>query len=137
MTIFAKNVRYLRKKKNLSQDELAEMLGYKSYTTIQKWEQATNEPTFAKAKTLSEILGYSMQEMAKIDLEQRDNSPSQPPKEVAKKLPSDEEHLLNSYRKLNDFGKQVARLNLDGMTKQSDYAILKSDTSVEFSKELA
>jgi len=57
--------------------------------------------------------------------------------ESTKKLPSDEEHLLNSYRKLNDFGKQVARLNLDGMTKQSDYAILKSDKHSEFSKELA
>jgi len=54
-----------------------------------------------------------------------------------KKLSTDEECLLDSYRKLNDFGKQVARLNLEGMSRQHDYAILKSDTFVELSQELA
>ena len=35
---FKENLRYLRKTNNMSQDELAEKLGYKSFTTVQKWE---------------------------------------------------------------------------------------------------
>jgi repressor LexA len=32
-------LRQFRKEKNMSQDELADFLGYKSFTTIQKWEK--------------------------------------------------------------------------------------------------
>ena len=39
----AKNIRYLRKKMGYSQDDVAEKLGYKLYTTIQKWEMGTSE----------------------------------------------------------------------------------------------
>ena len=38
MSILPKNIRYLRKKNEWSQEYVAEKLGYKSYTTIQKWE---------------------------------------------------------------------------------------------------
>ena len=37
----AKNIRYLRKQKGFSQEDIAKKLGYKSYTTIQKWEMGT------------------------------------------------------------------------------------------------
>ena len=40
----AENIRFLRKKLGLSQDELAEKLGYKSYTTVQKWESGVADP---------------------------------------------------------------------------------------------
>lgn len=32
---FSSNLRYLRKERGMSQDELADKLGYKSFTTIQ------------------------------------------------------------------------------------------------------
>ena len=32
------NIRFLRTKKGYSQDDIASKLGYKSFTTIQKWE---------------------------------------------------------------------------------------------------
>ena len=35
---FSNNLRYLRKKYDMSQEDLANKLGYKSFTTIQKWE---------------------------------------------------------------------------------------------------
>jgi len=38
----AKNLKYLRLKNGFSQDYLADKLGYKSYTTIQKWEMGTS-----------------------------------------------------------------------------------------------
>ena len=41
---FKENLRYLRKANGLSQEELAHKLGYKSFTTVQKWEDGTSFP---------------------------------------------------------------------------------------------
>ncbi len=57
------NIRYLRIQKGLSQDALAEKLGYKSFTTIQKWESGVSEPPVKKLKELSEFLGVDMDDM--------------------------------------------------------------------------
>ncbi len=59
----AENIRYLRTKKGLSQDYLAEKLGYKSFTTIQKWESGVSEPPVKKLKELSELFGIDMDDM--------------------------------------------------------------------------
>lgn len=39
MNYFGKNIRYLRKLTNMTQEELADKLGYKSFTTIQNGNQ--------------------------------------------------------------------------------------------------
>ena len=49
---FKDNLRYLRRSNKMSQDELAELLGYKSFTTVQKWEDGT---AFPRVKTLNKI----------------------------------------------------------------------------------
>ena len=65
----AKNIRYLRKQKGWSQDELAEKLGKKSFTTIQKWESGVSDPPFKTLKVLAEIFEVDMDDLAKKDLE--------------------------------------------------------------------
>lgn len=65
----AKNIRYLRKKKNWSQEYIAEKLGYKSYTTIQKWEMGASEPPLKKLKELAELFHVDMDDLANKDLE--------------------------------------------------------------------
>ncbi len=52
---FAKNIRALRYANHLSQAQLAESLGYRSFTTIQKWEDGTSSPSYAVLEKLSEI----------------------------------------------------------------------------------
>ena len=52
---FAKNIRALRYANHLSQAQLAESLGYRSFTTIQKWEDGTSSPSYAILEKLSEI----------------------------------------------------------------------------------
>ena len=49
---FNDNLRFLRYANNMSQDELADRLGYKSFTTVQKWEDGT---AFPRVKTLNRI----------------------------------------------------------------------------------
>lgn len=62
------NIRYLRTKKGYSQDYLAEQLGYKSYTTIQKWESGVSEPPIKKFKELAHIFSIDINDLANKDL---------------------------------------------------------------------
>lgn len=65
----ARNIRYLRKKKGWSQEYIATQLGYKSYTTIQKWEMGSSEPPLKKLKELAELFDVDMDDLANKDLE--------------------------------------------------------------------
>lgn len=68
------NIRYLRLKNGLSQDTLADKLGYKSYTTIQKWESGVSEPPVKILRELASIFNIDMDDMASIDLEAEEHS---------------------------------------------------------------
>lgn len=65
----SKNLKFLRLKHNYSQDEIAEKFGYKSYTTIQKWEMGVAEPSVDKLRLLAELYGISMNDLLTRDLE--------------------------------------------------------------------
>ncbi|MFR8473613.1 MAG: helix-turn-helix domain-containing protein [Lachnospira sp.] len=71
------NIRFLRTKKGYSQDDIANMLGYKSFTTIQKWESGVSEPPLKALKKLSEIFNVDMNDLAtknlSIDTNHEDN----------------------------------------------------------------
>ena len=58
------NIRFLRTKKGYSQDDIANMLGYKSFTTIQKWESGVSEPPLKALKKLSDIFNIDMNYLA-------------------------------------------------------------------------
>lgn len=58
------NIRFLRTKKGYSQDDIASKLGYKSFTTIQKWESGVSEPPLKALKKLSEIFNIDMNDLA-------------------------------------------------------------------------
>lgn len=57
------NIRFLRKKKGYSQEYVANKLGYKSFTTIQKWETGISEPPLKKLKELSILFGVDIDDM--------------------------------------------------------------------------
>ena len=82
MSILSKNIRYLRKQKDWSQDYIADKLGYKSYTTIQKWEMGTSEPPLKKLRELADLFSADIDELTKKDLEsfQYHNVKKVPPK---------------------------------------------------------
>lgn len=70
----ANNIRYLRKKFNYSQDFIAEKLGYKSYTTIQKWESGVSEPSIAKLRELAELFNVDINDMTTKNIEKAEAS---------------------------------------------------------------
>lgn len=65
----AQNIRYLRKKQGWGQDVLAEKLGYKSYTTIQKWESGVSEPPLKIVHVLADIFHVDINDLTGTDLE--------------------------------------------------------------------
>lgn len=73
----SQNIRYLRKKQGWGQDVLAEKLGYKSYTTIQKWESGVSEPPLKVVHALANIFHVDINDLATVDLETADKT-SQP-----------------------------------------------------------
>ena len=67
--VLADNIRYLRKKRGWSQDYLAERLGYKSYTTIQKWESGVSEPPLKKAHAIADLFGVDINDLTGSNIE--------------------------------------------------------------------
>lgn len=52
-------IKRLREAKGLEQSDLADMLGYKSQSTISKWESGTNLPTGKNMIKLAQIFGVT------------------------------------------------------------------------------
>lgn len=83
MTTLSKNIRYMRKKKEWSQDYIAQKLGYKSYTTIQKWEMGTSEPPLKKTRELASLFNVDIDDLTNKNLEFPDDETSATPKRRA------------------------------------------------------
>ncbi len=97
---FSNNLRYLRKQRGISQDALADKLGYKSFTTIQKWESGVSEPSVSTLKIIANIFGVSMDQMINEDL----SDLSQPSSSM--QLTEQEERLVGICRSLNEEGRE-------------------------------
>ncbi|WP_302826183.1 helix-turn-helix domain-containing protein [Anaerofustis stercorihominis] len=66
--MFGKNIKFLRKKNDLSQEDLSQKLGYKSFTTIQKWEDEKAEPPLNKFDIIANMFNVSMDDLYNRDL---------------------------------------------------------------------
>ena len=65
---FKNNLRYLRRVNKMSQDELAERLGYKSFTTVQKWEDGTSFPRVTSLNKMAELFDVDVNHLLNKDL---------------------------------------------------------------------
>ena len=65
----SKNIKYLRLKAGLTQDQLAEKLNYKSYTTVAKWESGVSEPPLSKTHELANIFNVNIDNLVHTNLE--------------------------------------------------------------------
>ncbi len=65
------NIRYLRIQKDMSQEDLANSLGYKSYTTITKWESGVSEPSLKMVHRLAAYFGVSVNDLCYKQLDTR------------------------------------------------------------------
>ncbi|OUC52544.1 hypothetical protein B7939_01070 [Eggerthia catenaformis] len=70
-----KNLKYLRLKYGYSQDNIANRLGYKSFTTIQKWEDGTSEPSLEKLRILAMLYNVTLLDLTERDLQDPKSTP--------------------------------------------------------------
>lgn len=63
-----KNIRYLRRANLMSQDQLAERLNRKSFTTVQSWETGRTNPPALIVQSLADMFGVSMDDLVNNDL---------------------------------------------------------------------
>ena len=66
--MFSENLRYLRKQAQHSQEYLAKQLNYKSFTTIQKWEDGTSKPSYAVIAKIASFYNVSVNDIMEKDL---------------------------------------------------------------------
>ena len=91
-----KNIRYLRNKQGYSQEDLADYLGYKSYTTITKWESGVSEPTLKTTNRIAEFFHISVNELCYTDLENADSVlTSKDERDIEKILDQTREQLMS------------------------------------------
>ena len=65
---FKDNLRYLRKTNRMSQDELAEKLGYKSFTTVQKWEDGTAFPRVSTLNKIADLFNIDVDHLLNLNI---------------------------------------------------------------------
>lgn len=118
---FGQRVREARVAKGMTQEELAQKLGYSDNGKgmISKIENGKVEPPISKLFSLASILNTSIVYLMGWD---REIAITQPENAVAQTWMSEEEAtLLMSFRMLNETGKHAALAMVNGMSLDDRY----------------
>ncbi len=108
MSIFSKNLKYLRECKNLSQNRLGEMAGV-NQTTIARWENEEISPSLDNIIDVSEVLNVSVADLTGTDLTKDEYSYNEL------------DYLLSSRAKqLNDDEKKAVLNVINAIIKEYD-----------------
>lgn len=111
MDTMGKRIEFFRKKRGLTQKDLADELNLKNGGTVSAWEVDTTSPKPAMMLELCKVLDISISELFGV--------------EENKGLTKEEEKLLASYKDLNEEGKEklfdLADLLGYKYTKKSTY----------------
>ena len=115
--MFKDKVKYYRKLRGISQEQLAEKLGYKSFTTIQKWEDGTSTPPIGTVSKIANFLGVSLEELT---------SDTEPDDESAYYLDDDAKDLAEfmfnnpEYKVLFDASRNVSKEDIEFVKEMID-----------------
>ncbi len=111
------NLFYARKKRGLSQEEVAEKLGI-SRQTVSKWETDETLPDICQSKKLAVLYGVSLDELVEfdIDIKQIEEVIDKTSEEISNKIDwtkawSKKYPILNQYQKEVDTTCYITKLN--------------------------
>ena len=96
MSTVGDNISIIRKRLGLTQEELANKMGYKSKSTINKIELGINDIPQSKIVKFAEVLGTTPATLMGWDEEEQKNPPEEP------KLSEGEKMLLELFRRVPD-----------------------------------
>ena len=97
------NVRRLRKSHDMTQEQLASILGVER-ATVAQWEAGTSYPRMGTAIELVRFFGISLDDLMADRMEDASDAPS-----------ADEMELLTLYRSLDPNGREMALCAVRGM----------------------
>lgn len=117
---FSKNLKYLREKRNLSQNKLADMIGV-NQTTIARWEDDNRTPNLDNAIDVSKILNIPLPDLIGKDL--KFNNANNPP---------NEENNENYKQLLKNKG--LENITEEDAKKLIDFAIANKDFIIKKDK---
>lgn len=98
MIFLSKNLKFLRLKNGFSQNYISDMLGYKTFTTIQKWESGISEPNISVITKLADLYNVSISDLIYKNLEL----------EYSNGIDDKRERLINNYDKLRKNNNKIA-----------------------------
>lgn len=106
---FAKNLKYLREKKKLSQANLGD-LAHVNQTTIMRWEQESMSPSIDNVEDLSNVLNVNVADLIGKDLEQ----------ENIKQFNELDELLFSKAKELSDEDKKTIIGVINAIKRDAD-----------------
>jgi transcriptional regulator with XRE-family HTH domain len=68
MSVLSRNIRKLRKRKELTQEEFAIEIGA-SASSVLNWEKDKNEPTIFNCEVMADFFGVTLDELCRGDIE--------------------------------------------------------------------
>lgn len=104
MSKLGENIKKFRVQKGLTQDELAQLLGYKGKTAVSNWENGTNSPNDSAIERMLDIFGVDANTLFGWT--------------NAAQIKSDAEELANlilSDKKVRNFVTSIKNLNPEDM----------------------
>lgn len=114
-------IKKLRESKNITQKELAEMLGMKTYTTITKWESGENFPKGKDIKRLAEI--FSVRSDFLLGLEDSENSILSEINRISSQLEEPRQEKVLTFAE-NELERQTNSSTIDLTEKKEEYETL-------------
>lgn len=147
-----KNIKYLRCKNGYSQEELSKFLGYKSYTTITKWESGISEPTLKMTNLIADFFGVSVNDLCYKKLwsvETEDKSEQKEPeltskdeKDIEKRLEAalsdlenEQEALMFSGKPLDDNTRELLKASLENSIRIAKINAKEKYTPKKYKKD--
>ena len=121
---FAENLKQLRKEKQLSQEELAEILDV-SRQAVSKWEQGIGYPEVEKLLLLSRKLSVSLDSLMETEIAQTSNDKQQNATGTIT-ITSPIEHVIATCHKVVSTGK------MSGGKSSPQYALFGKSEGTEF-----
>lgn len=144
MATFKDMLKYLRRRENLSQLELAEKLGV-SKSTISMYEVGKREPDFETLEMIADFFNVDMNfllgkydsenDMAKLTVrDERDIAKSL--EETLFQLENDQEGLLFSGEALDDETRELLKISLENSIRMAKITAKKKFTPKKYRKDI-
>ena len=133
MTTIAKNIRFLRKKHNLSQDQLAKIVNKGSFTTIQKWESGVSEPSLGCVSIMADFFNVNIDDFVKVDLEIDQSRDKDLPKRMKRYLDTLSSSDIEILRRIAYLGEDAR----DSILHQIEYEYEKEKRKSKANSELS